>query len=141
MANDWAGQIEPGDIWVTVGFGTEDGQTRACWIYMTRNMPSAFIEERLNLLRRQARILGLIQFFRDGSPARLLPYRGEDSAIQTDEGEKNAITIMQRVKEKVVEELIRILSSQSTDWSLGGGKSVFAGEKHLAILKTIKGDN
>ncbi len=137
MANDWAGQIEPGDIWVTVGFANKDGKTRACWIYMTRNMPNAFIEERLNVLRQQARILGVIQFFRDGTPARIVPYRGEDSAIQTDEGEQNAITIMQRVKEKVVEDLIRILNSQSIELSVGSGKTTFDQESSAAVLKSL----
>lgn len=134
MAIDWAGQIEPGDIWVTVGFANRDGKKRACWTYMTRNMPNSFIEERLQMLRQQARILGVIQLFGDGSPAKLIPYRGEDSAIENDEGERNAITIMQRVKNRVVEDIIRILGSHRIGFNPGGGKTVLDAEKATAIL-------
>lgn len=123
MIKDWAGQIPPDEIWATVGYAEKNGKPGATYFYMTRNMPNLFIEERLQRLRRQARIMGLIRFFHDGREAKIVPYRAPDSAIQNDEGEQNAIAIMKRVKDVAVQDLLRTLHTVSVRFAQGSGKT------------------
>jgi len=120
---DWAGQIPPDEIWVTVGYAEKEGKPGATYFYVTRNMPNSFIEHRLKMLRQQARIMGLIRFFHDGREAKIVPYRAPDSAIQNDEGEQNAIAIMKRVKDVVVQDLLRILHTENVHFAQGSGKT------------------